>query len=63
VCPICAGLGYYVDSGGQHPCRCVVTAPAQVTPPPKGCICPPGAEETCKRSDCGRRDFRFPLNT
>lgn len=56
-CPICAGLGYYVDSLGQHPCRCVVVpVTPQITFPSKGCICPPGSEETCKRSDCGRRD-------
>lgn len=28
---------------------------------PKGCICPPGAEETCKRSDCGRHEPRPAL--
>jgi hypothetical protein len=22
VCRICAGLGYYADSRGQHPCKC-----------------------------------------
>jgi hypothetical protein len=22
----------------------------------RGCICPPGSEQTCRRSDCGRRD-------
>lgn len=27
-----------------------------ITPIPKGCICPPTAEQTCKRSDCGRKD-------
>jgi hypothetical protein len=21
-CPICAGLGYYADSTGKHPCKC-----------------------------------------
>ncbi len=25
----------------------------------KGCICPPGSAATCKRSDCGRRDYSF----
>lgn len=25
-------------------------------PEPKGCICPPGSEATCQRSDCGRKD-------
>lgn len=24
---------------------------------PKGCICPSGAEETCRRGDCGRKDW------
>jgi hypothetical protein len=24
--------------------------------PPKGCICPPGSEQTCLRHDCGRKD-------
>jgi hypothetical protein len=24
---------------------------------PKGCICPPTSEQTCQRSDCGRKDF------
>ena len=23
--------------------------------PPKGCICPPTAEKTCQRWDCGRK--------
>ncbi len=27
--------------------------------PTKGCVCPPGSEATCKRSDCGRRDYQF----
>jgi len=31
--------------------------PYQADPPPKGCICPPGSEETCRRFDCGRRDL------
>lgn len=22
----------------------------------KGCVCPAGAEKTCERSDCGRKD-------
>ena len=22
----------------------------------KGCICPPGSEQTCQRRDCGRKD-------
>jgi hypothetical protein len=21
-CPVCAGLGYYADSIGKHPCKC-----------------------------------------
>ena len=25
------------------------------TPTPKGCICPPTAEQTCQRDDCGRK--------
>ncbi len=25
---------------------------------PKGCVCPPGSEQTCQRSDCGRKDFQ-----
>jgi hypothetical protein len=25
-------------------------------PAPKGCVCPPGSEATCQRSDCGRKD-------
>lgn len=24
----------------------------------KGCICPPGSEATCRRSDCGRKDAK-----
>jgi hypothetical protein len=27
-----------------------------VAPAVKGCICPPGCEQTCLRHDCGRRD-------
>lgn len=27
--------------------------------PPKGCICPPGAEGTCQRSDCGRKEKKL----
>lgn len=30
---------------------------------PKGCVCPPGAEATCQRSDCGRRDPRTTTGT
>lgn len=29
--------------------------------PPKGCVCPAGAEKTCERSDCGRRDPVFTV--
>lgn len=25
-------------------------------PGPVGCVCPPGSEQTCQRSNCGRRD-------
>ena len=25
--------------------------------PPKGCICPPGSEQTCQRWDCGRKNI------
>jgi hypothetical protein len=32
-------------------------------PPTKGCICPPGAEATCQRSDCGRKDKPSPSET
>lgn len=28
------------------------------TNPDKGCICPPGSEATCQRSDCGRKDAK-----
>ena len=24
TCPTCAGLGYWVDSNGRHPCKCVI---------------------------------------
>lgn len=30
-------------------------------PLPKGCICPPGSEATCQRSDCGRKDYSFKI--
>ena len=25
-------------------------------PSPKGCICPPGSEQTCQLTECGRKD-------
>jgi hypothetical protein len=28
----------------------------QAAAPPRGCICPPTSENTCKRWDCGRRN-------
>ena len=30
---------------------------------PKGCICPPGSDKTCQRSDCGRKDYRVSTTT
>ena len=42
---------FYPPTGPSIP----VGLPLTVTPP-KGCICPPRSEETCRRSDCGRRD-------
>jgi hypothetical protein len=29
------------------------------TPPPRGCICPPGSEATCKGSDCPRQPAKI----
>lgn len=29
----------------------------KLTPTPKGCICPPTSEQTCKRPDCGRKPY------
>jgi hypothetical protein len=41
---------------GWPQCACGAWAGyAQVQPPPKGCICPPTAEQTCQRWDCGRK--------
>jgi hypothetical protein len=31
-----------------------------IASPPKGCVCPPGSEATCQRSDCGRKDQPSP---
>ena len=31
--------------------------------PAKGCICPPGSEATCKRSDCGRKDYKVNIKS
>jgi hypothetical protein len=35
LCKICAGLGYYADSAGRHPCTCVAHTLKERTPEAK----------------------------
>ena len=35
-------------------------ARAGVTEAPRGCVCPVGAEATCRGLGCPRREFRMP---
>ncbi|WP_332116111.1 hypothetical protein [Azorhizobium caulinodans] len=50
----------------QPPSRFPTTTPSLPTvwrsePAQKGCICPPTSEQTCQRSDCGRKDVRVTV--
>lgn len=55
-CYLCSGL----TGGCDGRCGRVW---AHWSHPTKGCICPPGSEATCKRSDCGRKDQRYTTGT
>lgn len=38
-----------------------VAVEANVGAAPKGCVCPPSAETTCQRWDCGRKGVSFSV--
>jgi hypothetical protein len=44
------------DKTGGCDNSCMMSGPAWPPAAPKGCVCPPGSEQTCRRWDCGRRD-------
>ena len=41
---------------GQYKCMCF-QGYGRVELRPKGCICPPGAEKTCRAEDCPRKSM------
>lgn len=51
-CPHCDGIG--CDELDRR-----VAAAKDVTPQPRGCVCPPGAEATCHGFACPRQAFRI----
>lgn len=62
VTPIRCTICMYTTGGCDGSCRSVWPV-GTILLPPKGCICPPGSEATCKRSDCGRKDQRYTTGT
>jgi len=48
-----------VANGCQRPGYCGIGGAAAPRPILKGCVCPPTAEQTCMRRDCGRKDLKF----
>jgi hypothetical protein len=54
-CQTTAGCAYRGPRGEY--CWIAGSIPNPPSPPPKGCICPPTAEQTCQAADCPRRGF------
>ena len=58
-CPFCkrgVPMGWQVNIGDDrfHK-QCVEPPKPEPAQTPRGCICPPGAEATCRNIVCGRR--------
>ncbi len=63
-CHLCTGW----SGGCTGACRVPYTPQAPYQPgfaevAPKGCICPPTAEQTCQRWDCGRKGITTGTTT
>jgi hypothetical protein len=53
ACSMCRGFGNIASSDGRGaPCPLCQWGNAR----PQGCVCPPGAEKTCKGALCPRRE-------